>query len=110
MGLSAVGPFQVESISQERSVSYTCRLPGLEQGLPDLLSESRLPGRPAVELTGGREDTAGSNWIKGHRSRKGCARVEWKRCGVRRNRKVWVNNKPEARIGPRVQERTGSQN
>lgn len=32
------------------------------------------------------------------------------RCGVRRNRKDWVTNKPEARIGPRVQERIGSQN
>lgn len=62
-----MAPFQGESLSQERSVSYTRCLPGLEQGSADLLSDSRLTGRPAVELAGGREggDTAGSNQTKG---------------------------------------------
>lgn len=68
------------------------------------MSVSRLPGRPAVELPGGREDYRHSRKEPDQRSQvkeKGWARVEWKRCGVRRNRMVWVNNKPEARVGPR---------
>lgn len=55
-GLSAVAHFKWRNQSGKVCLLHIAALPGLEQGLPDLLSESRLPGRPAVELTGGRED------------------------------------------------------
>lgn len=55
--LSAVAPFQEEDISQERSISFTCSLPGLKQDHLTSREEQQYNWYEEEK----RDDTAGSS-------------------------------------------------